>query len=204
MSMGNEKLYEEGSLAYYASIAIKRIKKLSESGKISDKLLAYNVLLFILVVGLAITYHFKVSLNIPWPTGMDFISLGILASISFILSSIVSLGYAPVLEIVSNISGDKTKNKIEPLRMSILVLLIALNLALIGLIYGISLLVNLSLGLVGLQLIMIPISSLFPLKTTIEDKEVEANQIWEVLGKINIIIGIVSFVIQIIAIINKI
>jgi len=182
-------------LAYYASIAIKRIKKLSESGKISDKLLAFNALLFIFVLTLVLTYYFKASLNISWPFEMDVIATGILLVISFIFSSIVSLGYTPVLEIFSNIS----KNKIESLRISILILLIALNLVSIGLIYNIRLLVNLSLVLVGLQLIMIPTISLFPLKTRIEDKEVEATQIWEILGKVNIIVGIVSFILQIIA-----
>jgi len=197
MSTNNEKLYEEGSLAYYASVALKRIKKLSESGKISDKLLAFNISLFIFVLTLVLTYYFRAFLNIPWPFEMDIIATGILVVISLIFSLIVSLGYAPILEILSNIS----KNKIESLRISVLILLIALNLVSIGLIYNIRLLVNLSLVLVGLQLIMIPTSSLFPLKTKTEDKEVEVTQIREVLGDRNTILGIVSLILQVISII---
>ena len=50
------KPYEEGTLLDIATIALDNLKALSESGKISDKLIAFSLVLFILILGLDISY----------------------------------------------------------------------------------------------------------------------------------------------------
>ena len=50
------KPYKDGSLIDIVTIAIDNLKTLSESGKISDKLIAFSLVLFILILGLDISY----------------------------------------------------------------------------------------------------------------------------------------------------
>ncbi|VVB85821.1 Uncharacterised protein [uncultured archaeon] len=100
------KPYKEDSLAGIADIALNDIKKLSESQQISDKLIAFNLVLFILILGFDISYWLKANPNEP-------LVFGVFILVSMIFSSIVSIGYNRVLSIISNL----TTNKIEALRI---------------------------------------------------------------------------------------
>ena len=71
-----------------------------------------------------------------------------------------------------------------------------------GLVFDNSFLIMLSLGLVGFQLILIPLLGFISFsEQPIEDKEVKPDQTWMVLGRISSIVGIVSFILNIILII---
>ena len=81
-----------GSLIHIASIAIDKLKTLSESGKISDKLVAFSLVLFILIFGLDISY---------WLGGMTGINPNepflfvIILAVSMVLSTIEAVQQLP-------------------------------------------------------------------------------------------------------------
>lgn len=181
-------MIEKGSLAYYASKGLKRIRELSESQKISDKLLSLNLLLFVFILGIDIAY------SISGPIMDLFIFLVILA-ISFIFSLIGTLFYYPILRIVSNIASEK---KIVALRIGITILFLDLAIAVLGLILNSSLLINISLAIIGLQIIAIPLFGFLVPKQVTEDKEVRPSQLRVTLGDIPAICAIIGFIIDII------
>jgi hypothetical protein len=115
--------------------------------------------------------------------------------VSMIFSSIASLAYAPVLEIISNL----TTNKIESLRMGATILFTDLSIALIGTLFSIPLLVNVSAIIIGVQLIIILLGALInlPKETKIEDKIVNPNQLKEILGGVASTITIINFIVWI-------
>jgi hypothetical protein len=130
---------------------------------------------------------------------MNGFSLAVVAVVCFVLSLIGVLGYGPLISIVSNISG----NKIGPLRLGIMMLFISLTFGVAGLTFNNDFLGKLSLGLMGLQIILIPISSLFVSETSIVDRETKPLQIWDTLGRISSITGIIGFIIDIVLILKK-
>lgn len=107
------KLYEEGSPMHIATIALDNLKKLSESQKISDKLIAFSLVLFILILGLDISYWLGSMSGITPNEPFLFI---IIFAVSMIFSFIGSIGYGAILESVSNLPT----NKIEALRIGVI------------------------------------------------------------------------------------
>ena len=181
-----EKSDEEVSLAQLAKMALEDIVNLSQSQIISKKLQSLNILLFVFILTLSITYY----LGGPSTTGLSFLFI---VGFSCVIALVVSHGYRRILFIVSNIST----NKIESLRIATAILFIALTLGVAALTFDVELLVNLSLGLTALQLIILPMSgSLLP-RISVEDKEIEFSQLWIALGRISAIVGIISFIMDI-------
>lgn len=181
-----EKSDEEVSIEQLAKTALERIVKLSQSQIISEKLQSLNILLFVFILTLSITYY----LGGASTTELSLLFIG---AISFVFALVVSLGYGPVLSIVSNVST----NKIESLRIAITILFIALTLGVAALTFDVRLLANLSLGLTGLQLIIIPMSGFLLPRISVEDKKIEFSQLWIALGRISAIVGIISFIMDI-------
>jgi len=181
-----EKSDEEISLAELAKRALEGIVNLSQSQVISEKLQSLNILLFVFVLTLSITYY----LGGASTTELSLLFIG---ALSFVFALVVSLGYAPILSVFSNVST----NKIESLRIGITILFIALTLGVAALTFDVKLLANLSLGLIGLQLIIIPLSGFLLPRISVEDKKIEFNQIWIALGKISVIVGIISFIMDV-------
>jgi len=181
------KLYEEGSLMHIASIALDKLKTLSESGKISDKLVAFSLVLFILIFGLDISY---------WLGGMTGINPNepflfvIILAVSMIFSTIGTLAYGPLLEIVSNLSN----NKIESLRIGVIILFTDLSIAIVGTLFWIKLIVNVSAIIIGVQLITILTVGFIGSPGQTEDKTVKPNQLREILGDLASVIAIVNFI----------
>ncbi|GAF98565.1 unnamed protein product, partial [marine sediment metagenome] len=145
-----------------------------------------NILLFTFIIAVSITFYLGGTAN------EDLAFLFVLGA-SYIISLIVSIGYGYILEIGTNISAYK----IESLRIGIIILFISLSLSISALIFNNTLINNISLGLILIQLLIIPFSSVFTLKDVIEDKEIESSQLWNAIGKISMIIGIISFVVDI-------
>jgi len=181
-----EKTDEEVDLAQLAKMALERIVKLSQSQIMSEKLQSLNILLFVFILTLSITYYLGGASTAE-------LSLLFIGAISFVFALVVSLAYGPVLSIVSNVST----NKIESLRIAITLLFIALTLGVAALTFDVRLLANLSLGLTGLQLIIIPLSGFLLPRISVEDKKIEFSQLWIALGRVAAIVGIISFIMDI-------
>src|SRR4030095_11783932 len=103
-----KKPYQEGSILDFSVKAFSMIKKLSESSLISEKLISFNSLLFVLILGLDISF---------WLNGGKEISFGyiVILAISMLFSLILSLLYLHLLQILSNFS----EKKVDSLRISL-------------------------------------------------------------------------------------
>lgn len=187
------KLYEEGSPMHIATIALDNLKKLSESQKISDKLIAFSLVLFILILGLDISYWLGSMSGITPNEPFLFI---IIFAVSMIFSFIGSIGYGAILESVSNLPT----NKIEALRIGVMILFTDLSLAIIGTLFWIQLLVNASAIIVGAPIITILIAGFIGFPAPTEDKTVKPKQLREIFGGLASIITIVNFIIWLCAI----
>jgi len=189
------KPYEEGSLSLIdiVTIAIDNLKTLSESGKISDKLIAFSLVLFILILGLDISYWLGSMTGI---TPNEPFLFAIIFAVSMIFSFIGSIGYGAILESVSNLPT----NKIEPLRIGVMTLFTDLSLAIIGTLFWIKLLVNASAIILGAPIITILIAGFIGFPAPTEDKTVKPKQLREILGGLASIITIVNFIIWLCAI----
>lgn len=184
---------DEVDFVQLAKQGLDRIVKLSQSQKISEKLQSFNILLVTVVFAFIIT-HFLIG-----STGNG-LTIGIFFIGSFIVALIISLGYGPVLSIVSNVCS----NNVESLRASIMILFIALSLAIAALTLNLELLAIISLALIGLQLLTISLGGIILPKKSTEDKKVNANQLWNAIGRLSSIVGIISFAIDIILLILRI
>ncbi|MGB2727117.1 MAG: hypothetical protein WBD09_01400 [Halobacteriota archaeon] len=180
------KLYKDESLVGIASIALNRLKKLSASEKKSDKLIAFSLVLFILILGLDISYWLGSMSGINPNEPFLFI---VLFAVSMIISTIGSLAYWRLLEIISIL----TNNKIQPLRIGVMILFTDLSIAIIGTLFWIKLLINASAIIIGAQLITILIVGfIFPEPP--EDKTEKPTQLRDILGDLASIIAIVNFI----------
>jgi len=129
----------------------------------------------------------------------DGLAIAIFLVGSFLFALIASLVYGPVLSIVSNVSSDN----VESLRVGITILFISLTFGVAALTLNNGLLAKLTLGLIGLQLIIIPISSLLVPRISTKDKEVDLSQLWTALGKLSSIVGLISFAVDVVLILMK-
>lgn len=180
---------EGPSLLDLAKQGLEGIVKLSESQLISEKLQSLNMLLFVFIVTGISTYL----LVAPDANELTFVAFLV---VSFIFGLIASLGYGPLLAIVTNFSS----NKIEGLRVGIMILVVSLTLSIAALTFRIGILNTLSGFLILVQLLVVPISGvLFP-KVTVSDTEIKPSQIWDALGKISTVVSIIGFVIDLILI----
>jgi len=187
------KKSDEINLGELAKKGLDKILRLSQSQLISEKLQSLNILLVVFILTVIIT-HFLIG------STTNGLTLGIFLVVSFIFGLIISLGYAPILSIVTNVSS----NKIESLRIGIIILFICLTLGVAALSFNSQLIAMTSLGLVGLQIVIIPISSLLIPKISTEDKKVDLSQLWIALGKLSSIAGLISFAVDLILILMKV
>jgi len=184
------KYYEEGSLAELGAMGFEKIKKLSQSQKITDKLMGVNGLLVAFIISVLLTNYF-------FPNGEFFIF--IIGLVFFFLLSIGGMiGYIPLLETLVNF----TENKISSLKFSIYLLFLAMAFTLIG-IYSKLILVNyIAYFFLGSQLAIIPFGFILP-KSGIKNREIKLKDLWDVLGKVGIVLGIISSLITIITLMLK-
>jgi hypothetical protein len=180
-----KKSYEEGSIIDLAVKGLSPIKKLLEDGKPISHLLALNMILVFLCLGIIIAFYFNVAFT-------DFASI-IMLLISFLFSAVITGAYVFFLNIIQG------HYKIKAARVSIFLLFIVLPLVVGGLAYKIRPLVNISLVLILVQAVFLIVLSLM-----FKEEEVKELGIWGLLGKINTIVGIISSVISIGGILFKV
>jgi len=179
------------SIIILAKKGFSKITKLSGSSLISEKLSAINMLLFLLILGIIISFFWNSNTK-------DMLTFLIIFSISLLLSSMSLLLYVPVLEVIVNLSRDK----IQGLRFSINILFIDLTIAIAGLLFSNELIIMIAGGILGLQLLFILVMSYISItKESIPDIKVDSSKVWSILDKISITVGIISFIIDIILII---
>lgn len=178
---------KEPSLLDYAKRGLDSIGELSKSQKTSEKLQSVDNLLFVLIATVYLSFFLGGST-------MNGLSLAVIGVGCLIVSFIAVNGYVELLSIVVNVSP----NKIETLRIGITMLFISLAIGVAALVFDNSFLGNLSLGLLGLQLVVMLTSGFFLPRTPVEDKEIERNQVWDALGKISSITGIISLIIDVV------
>jgi len=149
--MSNKTDQEELNLAQLAKDGLERILKRPQSQLISEKLQSFNILLVTFILAIVITQFLIGS------TGTS-LTVGIFLVISFLFALILSLGYGPILSIVTNVSS----NKVEGLRAGAIILFISLSFAIASLTFNLGLLAQVALVLIGVQLILIPLKHYFP------------------------------------------
>lgn len=183
-----KKGYEEGSLLHYAALSLDTIRKLSRSDLISQKLLALNILLAIVLGSLFITHLFVPDAVV---FSLDFL---IFFTLSLLLSFIAGIVYANILEILANAA----KSRIGPLRLSVIMLLVAFPIAIGGLSFHVSVLIGIALGILVFQLFVILSGALidFPALGA-EDRKIESGRLRIVLGEVGSVTSIVGLVLTI-------
>jgi len=191
--MGGKKPYQEGSIMHLAVVGFSKIKKLSEGGLISDKLLGLNVLVFVIIMSIDISF---------WIGGNSEVSslgylIGFLVSILFAL--IVSIVYSPVLELISNF----TNKDISALRLGLIVLFIDMPISIAAAVYKSDFLIKISLGLIAFQVILILFGAFIRFsKESAQDRSIKTKDIWLILDKASAICGVLSFILSIILLIS--
>ena len=188
----NKKPYKEGSIVDLAAEGFSKIKTLAKSSSISDKLSAINMLLWVLILGIIISFFLGGYLE-------NMFVFIIIFAVSLLLSCISLLLYAPFLETILGIIENK--NKVAGLRISINILVIDLTIALAGLLFKNDFLIKIAGGILALQIILLLLGSyaVIPSERT-RDNNVNSSQLWKTLGKVSIIITLISFTINIVLI----
>lgn len=186
-----KKLYEEGSLFHYAALSLDKIRKLSKSDVISEKLLGLNILLFILLTSLFITHLFVPNASI---LSLEFFMF---FAFSLLISFIVGAVYANILEILANVA----RNRVGPLRLSVIILSVDLPIALAGTSFHVPLLISIAFGILMFQLFVILFGALvdFPALGS-NDQRVKSNRLRIILGDVGSIASIISLVVAVIMI----
>ncbi len=175
------------SLINYATQARDKLLRLSKSQRISDKLLAFNILVFIPLFSFALTRL--------WIQQASIYELGslVILLICFLVSLLVgTFVYGTVLELATALTK---KEKTGPLRVGLIIILLALPVAIAGLLLNVQVLTNISLALIPFQIVMI-LSGVFIDFPAVEnqDTEVEPEQLWRVIGRIAAVVGILDFI----------
>lgn len=187
-----KKVYEEGSLLHYAALSLDKIRKLSRSDLISQKLLALNILLAIVLGSLFIAHLFVPDAAV---LSLDFL---IFFALSLLLSFIAGIVYVNILEILANAA----KSRIGPLRLSVIMLLVAFPIAIGGLSFHVSLLIKIAVGILVFQLFVILVGAFidFPALGA-EDRKVESGRLRIILGEVGSVTSIVGLVLTLILLI---
>ncbi|MFZ3078014.1 MAG: hypothetical protein WA139_06170 [Candidatus Aenigmatarchaeota archaeon] len=186
----SNKPYEKGSIIDLASIGFGIIKNLSKSQTITDKLIGFN--------GLIISFIISILLTTQLFPSAEFLTSIVALAVFFLFSLVGMIGYIPLLETLASL----TENKITGLKFSIYLLFLALISSIIGISLNLVIVKYVAYFLLGSQLLIIPAGCILP-KSNIENKEISFNGLWDVLGKVGIVLGIISGLITIISVIPK-
>ncbi len=159
---------------------LEPLRGLGESENPIDKLIALNIILVFISLGVVISYF----LNIDFSN----ISAIVMLVVSFLFGAIVTGAYTFLLLLL------RKTYKTKSLRGSIMILFVIIPLSVFGILYKTKSLISLSLLLIGIQFLFIVITSLFFREEKIETK---LKNIWNFLGKAGTILGILSSIITI-------
>lgn len=161
-----------------ADLAVKglsQITELLEDERPVGRLLALNSILVFLILGLVISSYLNVKFD-------DFSGIVILL-VAFLFSAIISGCYIFFIKVISK--AYKTK----AVRISIFILFIAIPVCVFGLVYQVKNLINTALLLILIQGLTMIILSLFVKE---EQASEEKSNFWNILGRTNTILGIIS------------
>ncbi|MCX6750544.1 MAG: hypothetical protein NTZ83_03735, partial [Candidatus Pacearchaeota archaeon] len=164
--MANKKSYDEGSLVDLAVKGLNPIKKLLEDDKPVNKLLALNMILVFLCLGLLIAFYLNTEFK-------DLASI-VMLLFSFLLSAIITGAYVFFLNLIQG------HYKVKAVRVSIFILLLILPLTVIALAYKLQPIANISLILILVQAVILIVLSLM-----FKEEEIREVGIWGLLGKTN-------------------
>lgn len=184
------KPYAEESILHLASVGFEIIKDLSKSQTITDKLIGFN--------GLIISFIISILLTTQLFPSAEFLTSIVALAVFFLFSFVGMIGYIPLLETLVSL----TENKITGLKFSIYLLFLALIFSIIGISLNLVIVKYVAYFLLGSQLLIIPAGFILP-KSNIENKEISFNGLWDVLGKVGIVLGIISGLITILSVIPK-
>jgi len=176
--MAKNKSYDEGSIMDLAVKALQPIQDLFESDKPTDKLLGLSMALVFIILGLSISYFLNPNFN-------DLSGI-VIVIISFIFSAVILGAYGHFIQLFRKIY------KVRALSYGISILLVGIPLGLIGLLYNMKILINLSLLAIFLQTLIIIVFSGF-----VSDTGIDLKSGLGIFGKINLIIGAISSIITI-------
>jgi len=170
-----------------------KVKKYAKSKDIVDKLLGFNILALILVLGLAISDWLY---NNPVTFSLDYI---VILAVSIVLAAVLAYFYSFILEPIV----DLANRNINGLRLSVIIQFIALTVVLGGLLFNLTILTNIGVGLLGIQILSLFFGGF--IKITDEKSELTEDKpkIWQMLGKVGTLITIGTFVVNIILFIIK-
>lgn len=188
-----KKMYQEGSIAHFADLGFSKVKKYAKSKDIVDKLLGFNILAFILVLGLAISDWLY---NNPITFSLDYI---IMVAFSMVIATVLAYFYSFILEPIV----DLADRNINGLRLSVIIQFIALTVVLGGLLFNLTIFTNIGAGLLGVQVLSLFFGGF--IKLTDEKSEITEDKpkIWQMLGRVGTLITIGTFSVNIILIIIR-
>lgn len=183
-----KKMYQDGSIAHFADLGFSKVKKYAKSKDIVDKLLGFNILALILVLGLAISDWLY---NNPVTFSLDYI---VMLAFSIVIAAVLAYFYSFILEPIV----DLADRNINGLRLSVIIQFIALTVVLGGLLFNLTILTNIGAGLLGVQILALFFGGF--IKVTDEKTELTENKpkIWQMLGRVGTLITIGTFVVNII------
>lgn len=190
----SDYIHEENtSIASLANLAIEEIEVLAKNKKLSHKLAAFNLILFLVVLGLDLSY---------WVFGWSNDNLMFIGSviISFLFSAIVTLFYSRGIKLLLRMIC----HKVTGFRASIPILMTALTFSLFGLLFKSEVFINLSGVLLITQAVVILVFGSFELyNLKVEDKPITQVNPRQWLGDIANIITIINFLASIIIVFIK-
>jgi len=172
---------EENRLVEFAKKGFEKISHLAESQKISDKLIGFNGLLATITAAILITNNL-----VPM---RDFLTYMIILVVLCFVSFAGMVLYVPFLELLSHFVEDK----IASLRTSIYFLLLSLLFATADALFNLILLRQIAIAFLGIQILIIPFGFMLP-KSGIEDVEIPPSKMWDYLGKVATLWGIVEMI----------
>ena len=181
--MAKHKYYEKGSLADLGNIFLKELNKFTQSGKPSYRLMAMNAFLVVLVL----TFNFSYGFNLR---SSDILAQTINLIVMSIISAVVGLVYLKIIETVSNlVNGDEFAHNV-----AISILFFSVTSSIIGFFLNNELLINISRGLILVQLIAILLINKVKLPKLEEKTSSQGIDIWTILDRILIISGIINLI----------
>lgn len=180
----SQKRYEEGSIADYAARGYKNIKELAKSDKTSDKLEGFNILLFVLVGGLILSFWLFEGEKIFSA------SYGFILVFSLILSSAAGFIYSLFTDLITDFADGVA----DGLRLSILIEFIALSSVWTGLLFNIPIAIKVSAALLVIQIIAIIFGQFISLTGLDFGTDQDTwSDFWGGMGKIATIITVGTF-----------
>lgn len=171
-------------MADFAHRAVKKIQEYGESDRIKDRLVGFNILVFVMVLGVAISDWLRSS------SDLYSLEYAVILALSFVFAFVAGYGYSFLLDAVASFSGES----LTGLRLSISIEMAALTAVWVGLLFDTQTAVKIGMGLLVFQLFAVLFGQFLPLQGGSDTPEQEWNGWKEGLGTIANVITIATFV----------